>query len=541
MASNISGAGLNGIYSRLNSVEQYHPFETETFADWATEAGDIIKVKRGEKEYDSPVHTSRLVWKGAPQISLSSTGNKERESVAKVSKKKYRGGSGGLRNEEHIYKEFTSSDGMLWSSIFMSESKLETIFANGISSISSRITQTAEEINASVWGEESSIYSALKMTATNIMTSVGDDIEDIHTEILQTKSMIRNSVWTANSTVFTYIEQTASYILDHVGERSGSKVIPSMTEPQDTQENPLSTGDIWVEGSLINTWDDFQEGTPWVDYDPTAYQYDWLELSGQKVHVWKDGKWNLVEDGTKLVEDTWFLRTKDTIGMIAGNVEKIDGEFRKNLAELTVKADRISSTVTQHGKSIRELGSNITQTATQIRSEVHAVNSTLYSAIEQTATNIRMEVANTVSGLRSVIEQTAGQIRTEVSNTVSGLNSTITQNSDKISLVVRSTSSGYTVDSASIIAGINDQEGSYVKIKAKTIDLSGYVTATELNAQKARIDNLISGASLFTKLVATKASLGDSHSTNVSIYGQTVRIYQVEDTNGTRRNVFGYS
>lgn len=453
MANNISGAGLSGIYNRLNGISQYHPLETETFSDWSTEAGDIVKVKRGDEEYDSPVHTSRMVWRGTPQMSLSSTGNQKRDAIAKVSKKKYRGGSGGLRNEEYIYKEFTSSDGMLWSSIFMSESRLQTIFTNGFTSVSSQITQTAEVINASVWGENSSIYSELKMTSTNIMTTVGSELDDVHTQIEQTKSMIRSSVWTANSTIWTEIQQTASFILDHVGARSGSKVFTGTEEPQDSQYH-MTPGDIWVEGTLINTWDDFDANYPW-NYD----QYDWEALSGQKVHVWRDGKWNLVEDGTKLVEDTWFMRTKDRLDLVAKNVEKIDGEFRTNLGKLEVKADKISSTVTQHGKSIGELGSNITQTATQIRAEVHAAGSTLYSYIDMTAT----------------------YIRTEVGNTVSGLQSSITQNANKIALVVESTASGNKIKPASIVAAINNGSSSVV-ISANHINLDGYVKATDLTS-----------------------------------------------------------
>ena len=452
--NNVSGAGLNGIYTRLNGINRYHPFETVTFSDWTTGAGDIVKVKCGDDEYDSPVHTSRLVWKGAPQISLSSTGNQKREALSKVGKKKYRGGSGGLRNEEYIYREFTSSDGMLWSSIYMSASQLQTLFTNGISSVSSKINQTAEEISASIWGENSSIYSQLKMTATNIMSTVGGQIGGVRTQIEQTQSMIKSSVWTANSTLFNYIEQTASYILGHVGERSGSKVISSETEPTDPPYS-LSPGDLWIEGNLINTWDDFKDMT-WTSND----QPEWLQLQGQKIHVWKeDRRWHLVEDGTKFVEDTWFIRTKDTIGMMAANLETVNKEVRKNVARLEVKADSISSTVTQHTDRLGELGSNITQTATQIRSEVHAANSTLYSAIEQTATQIRSQVANTVSGLQS----------------------TITQNADKISMVVESTASGYKVKRASIVAAINNGTSS-VDISADQINLNGYVKSTDITS-----------------------------------------------------------
>jgi len=565
MAHTVTGASLNDIYTKLNGVSEYHPLDAETFADWSVQAGDVITVKRGTEEYQSPVHSSRMVWRGTPQTTISSTGKKERDAISKVSRKKYGRGGTAVRSQEYIYKEFTSSDGMLHSAIYMSESKLTTQFDNAISdvhssilqtadqiysevhassstlysyidqtatymesvvadinndlgsailqtasqirsevhaanstlysyidqtatyieavvadvnnnlgsailqtasqirsevhaansnlysyidqtatyisavvenvesSLGSNIVQTAEQIYSEVHAANSTVYSYINQTATSITSRVEDVNEDLHTEILQTQSMIRSAVWTANSTVYAYVDQTASYILDHVGERSGSKVIASLDEPQDTSENPLSVGDIWIEGTEINAWDDFPEGSPWIDYDPYALQLGWQDVSGQKIHVFKeDGKFHLVEDGTKLVEDTDFIRLKDQVSTIAYNYEKIDGELRGNLARLDVRADSISSAVQQNSRSIGEVGSRITQTATQIRAEVHAANSQLYSAIEQTATSIRSYVVDEINDIGSEILQTASQIRAEVHAANSRLYSAIEQTATSI-------------------------------------------------------------------------------------------------------------
>lgn len=78
------------------------------------------------------------------------------------------------------------------------------------------------------------------------------------------------------------------------------------------------------------------------------------------------------------------------------------------------------------------------------------------------------------------------------------LNSRITQTASEIMLVVNDKTS-----TASIVAGINSQSGSYVKIKAATINLTGYVTANELEATNARINNLVAGNTQATKLWAT--------------------------------------
>jgi hypothetical protein len=121
------------------------------------------------------------------------------------------------------------------------------------------------------------------------------------------------------------------------------------------------------------------------------------------------------------------------------------------------------------------------------------------------------------------------------------LSSEIRMQKDRISLVVKETGEGYEVNSASIVAGINGQHGSYIKLKADKIDLSGYVTASQLNATNARISNMLSGRAIFSSLSASSGYLGNSHGSSVKIYGETVRIYQVVDTNGQTRHVFGYS
>ena len=95
--------------------------------------------------------------------------------------------------------------------------------------------------------------------------------------------------------------------------------------------------------------------------------------------------------------------------------------------------------------------------------------------------------------------------RREADNVLSGR---ITVQANKISLVVKETSEGDVVNAASIVLGINRQTGSYVKIKADTINLSGYVTATQLSATNAKIDNLLSGRTTATLIKAGSVQTG---------------------------------
>lgn len=198
-----------------------------------------------------------------------------------------------------------------------------------------------------------------------------------------------------------------------------------------------------------------------------------------------------------------------------------DSEFRTTIARNSRNIDINSEHIGEHGEILGKAGLWI-DPITGVLIYADDNENMIGSKMKVQSDMIRLEVAE----------------RKEM-----GLNlsSEIRMQKDKISLVVKETGEGYEVNSASIVAGINDQHGSYVKIKADTIDLRGYVTMSELSATNARISNILSGRAIFSSLSASSGYLGNSHGSSVKIYGETVRIYQVVDTNGQTRNVFGYS
>lgn len=381
MAINIQDAKLDGIYDRLNNAPQYHPFEASTFADWSMEAGDMVTVSRNGTSYSSPVHSSRMTWKGTPQINISSTGKKERDPVAKVSRQKYRGGSGSQRNDE---------------------------------------------------------------------------------------------------------ERT----------QGQKKIVTGMVPPTDT----YTDGDLWVQGPFIECWDDAD-----LAWDSET-NYNWEQLGSAKLLTYKNGEWHETLDPVVFASEADFHKLEDTVGLHAVKTQWIDGELRRNIARLDVRADSISSSVNE---------------------KVHG----LASSIEQTATSIRTEVKDTQNGLESHITQTATEIRSEVRNKTNQMESSITQNADRIGLVVTQKDGQDVIDTASIVLGINNQTGSYVKIKAQTINLDGYVTASQLSAANARIDNLVSGSTLATLIRVNRFEASNiklsghaHHNSNITIEGITYNI-----------------
>ena len=117
--------------------------------------------------------------------------------------------------------------------------------------------------------------------------------------------------------------------------------------------------------------------------------------------------------------------------------------------------------------------------------------------------------------LTSQITQTSNAISLEVTNRknqYSKLNAKIDVQANKISLVVQEKGERYVINTASIVGGINADHGSYLQLNADTIDLSGYVTASQLAATNADITKLITGQTLAASIRANALSASSSFS-----------------------------
>ena len=177
MAAKITGASLQPILRKINDLPNYHPFEADAFSDWSMEAGDLITINRGEESYTSPANVTRMVWKGnAPTVQISSTGNKEREPIAKVSRKKYGRGSAGIRSQEGIFRNFTSEDGILHSSLAITESYLRTEFHNESDSLRSYFDMTSSHMRTEFIDEVHSLRGDFEVTVSHMRTEFTDEI-----------------------------------------------------------------------------------------------------------------------------------------------------------------------------------------------------------------------------------------------------------------------------------------------------------------------------------------------------------------------------
>ena len=211
---------------------------------------------------------------------------------------------------------------------------------------------------------------------------------------------------------------------------------------------------------------------------------------------------------------------------------------------ITTTEDNITAEVTRATTAEGTLSGRISVNADNITAEVTRATTaegTLSGRISVNADNITAEVTRatdaegTLSGRISVNADNITAEVTRATGAESGLSGRLDVQADKIGLVVEEKDGQNVVKAASIVAGINAQTGSYVKIQAQTINLSGYVTASQLSATDAKIDNLTSGATTASTLKTNLLSAGTGFTyQSHSISFKTITI------DGTTYHLMGY-
>ena len=184
-------------------------------------------------------------------------------------------------------------------------------------------------------------------------------------------------------------------------------------------------------------------------------------------------------------------------------------------------ADAISLTVTAARTYAETLAADAERNAndyTEEQLEAYPTSEEMSSAIQQSADAISL----TVTAARTYAEALAADAESGANEYTDGkltsyptkteMSSEITQLADKISLVVTSTSGGNVIDSASIIAAINDDTSS-VSINAGKIDLTAYAKSSEVydEAYEAAGDAIYDGITLTTTNGSTSSTIRIKH------------------------------
>ena len=250
---------------------------------------------------------------------------------------------------------------------------------------------------------------------------------------------------------------------------------------------------------------------------------------------------------------------------IAVNAENI-AVVAKNIAiaadTIDIKAQEITATF---GEETDDLYGHITASAEGIKTEFHDNTTGLSSYFSQEAGKIMAAVESADGNIRSKIELTESSLISQFNTTIYGENGVVEDYEGKITQTSTSLTSDYTakitdaktevttayeskisqtassintevskkVGKTEIVSSIN-QTAETIKISASRIDLSGYVTATQLSTTNASITNLMNGSTTASYILATKMKvasgnfyLGDANNTSGNFYYHGTKYYDL--------------
>lgn len=348
MADNISGASLDGIFERLTSVPSYHPLEAETFADWSLEAGDIVTVSRDGKSYPSPVHTAALTWRGQPEITVNSSGNEERDPVAKVSKKKYNRGSGGIRNNIGFYNDVWAEDGH----------------------VHSVISQTASEITAFVEDVYDQMVSGLQLTSSSAAMYVRDMYNQMTSGLALTSS------------------SAAMYVHDMYNQLSAGLALTSSTAAVYVRDmyNQLCAGlALTSSTAAIYVRDMYNQLTAG------------LKLTSSSAALYVRDMYNQLTAGLKLTSSSAALYVRDMYNQLTAGLKLTSSSaalyVRDMYRQMTSGLKLTSSSITQYvTDSYNRMASGLYQTSSSIQGLIVDAYNRLTSGLNITNSTVRLYV-----------------------------------------------------------------------------------------------------------------------------------------------------
>ena len=182
-------------------------------------------------------------------------------------------------------------------------------------------------------------------------------------------------------------------------------------------------------------------------------------------------------------DHAWFEDTDEYVAMCAIGIIGVDREGNPDwyrLSQLVVDGEGVHSMVQRVHYDQVEMYSIITQNEEMLRAEFQDNINSLHSEFQITAESLRVEFSNETASLHSELTITAASLRSEFVDESNSVRSLISQEAGRISLVVTGYGANAKVDSASIVAAINQTSGqSEVHIDASHV----YINAGQSNEQ----------------------------------------------------------
>lgn len=299
--ADVRNGSLAPIYQRLNSAPTYHPQETESFADWSVEAGDIVTVSREGTSYSSPVHSTSVSWKKGQQVNMSSSGNKTRGSISKMSQTEYdtTSSASGIRNTKKTYQHIVASYAGMTSGLELAGSSAALYVNNKYTQMESGLKLTESSARLYVNDKYGQMSSGLSLTSSSAALYVNDKYSQMRSGLSLTSSsaaLYVNNKYSQMASGLKLTESSAHLYVDnrYTAMTSGLKLTSSSAALYvNNKYSQMSSGlQLTSSSAALYTQDKYSQ------------MQSALKLTSSSAALYVNNKYNQMASGLKLSESS---------------------------------------------------------------------------------------------------------------------------------------------------------------------------------------------------------------------------------------------
>ena len=426
----MADGSISPVYQSLSGVAPYHPFEADTFADWALEAGDMVTVSRGGTSYTSPIHSTSLVWRGQPKMHIVSTGKEKRDSIAKSSLKKYASRGGGMWNNQELYWELYSDDGQLSAMVKLTSSVISARMTDMYNGLMSYIELTAGHLLAQFWGLYDGLRSELELTRSRLYVM----FEGLYDGLTSYMELTRSRM---------YVDFKGAYDgLSSQFEVTRSRMYVEFNGMYDglSSKFEVTRSRMYAEFRGL--------------YDGLSSQF---EVTRSRMYVSFVGLYDGLSSQFEVTRSRMYVDFKGAYDGLASSFEVTRSRLYVDFMGL-----------------YDGLSSQFEVTRSRMYVDFIGMYDGLSSSFEVTRSRMYVGFRGLYDGLSSQFEVTRSRLIYEVSNSYTQLSGRISAESNRIGLVVEGTGSNAHIKPAAIVAAINGQTGeSQARISADKVLIDG--------------------------------------------------------------------
>lgn len=408
----------------------------------------------------------------------------------------------------HLQIEFRGLYDGLESNLEFTRSKLAVTITDNYAGLKSFVQQTASSINQSVTDSYNRLSSGIIQTASSITSRVDDWYNKLDSKITQTASSITQTVNDNYNKLKSGIVQTASSITQTVTDnynKLSSGIVQtssSITQTVNDNYNKLSSGIVQTSSSISQT----------VANNYAALKSGIVQTSSS-INQTVENNYAALKSGIVQTSSSITQTVESNYAALKSGIVQTSSSIQQTVEN---NYTRLSSGITQTSSSINATVSGISDRVGTIEgSSLWQTKDTITSVVGQYV--VSREYKHDANG-QLIPDGQGGYVMEDVLTVKNGTNFKVYRDGVKSEVVSNGT----------VLSAIN-QSSESVTIQASKINLTGYVTAQSFNAEKARVDNLVSGQSAFTQIVtaglsASSFKLAGSNITtkSVTIDGTTI-------------------